>query len=299
MPWPIFISYARKDKTNAERFYDDISRDGIKPFIDLDGIPPGDFEDTIKSEISEAHRVVLLVSEASLARESYVEKELHWAKQFKKTIVPVWIKTVSKTLEEQAKAKSLGKLQWYFPCDDWQGEMTKLRRFLLASAAGDVCLRETFSNYGPDLKDWEPFQGWKLDDANAGEGPSQSLYARAQPNFMQLRTSEEFVASLRVQVPPAASLDYSRRLRLKSANMSSEASFRVFFRSSGKAEIDQKIAKGAWAEENEQNWQSSTVDLGKFGDQSGHLEFMVAAEDTMSVDTFAEAWIDDIVIRCG
>jgi hypothetical protein len=51
----VFISYTRKDFEIAQRFYHDVQKPGIKPWLDTRGIEPGsEWSKVIEQEISES-----------------------------------------------------------------------------------------------------------------------------------------------------------------------------------------------------------------------------------------------------
>jgi hypothetical protein len=76
----IFISYAREDKNDAERLYDDLHLKSKKAWIDTKCIIPGqDFDKTIRQAIRKSRYFLALHSTRSVSKKGYVQYELREA----------------------------------------------------------------------------------------------------------------------------------------------------------------------------------------------------------------------------
>ena len=88
----IFISYSREDKAIVLPFIDKINKEvGTQCWIDLDGIESGEqFENKIIQAIDSAQIVLFVLSDNSL-KSDWTKREVYYAEQKKKKIIPVVI----------------------------------------------------------------------------------------------------------------------------------------------------------------------------------------------------------------
>jgi len=76
----VFISYAKEDKSLAEKLYGDLQQDGVKPWLDsVDLVPGQPWERTIKKAISDSSYFIALLSSRSVGKKGYVQKEIRHA----------------------------------------------------------------------------------------------------------------------------------------------------------------------------------------------------------------------------
>lgn len=76
----VFISYARENLGEAMRLYADLQRAGIDPWIDREDLLPGQkWKFAITRAIRESKFFIALMSQASLTKQGYVQKELREA----------------------------------------------------------------------------------------------------------------------------------------------------------------------------------------------------------------------------
>jgi len=72
----VFISYAKEDRENAERYYDLFAREGASPWVDFKHLLPGhNWEAEIERAFSDANVVVLLLSKRSVTKRGFVQRE--------------------------------------------------------------------------------------------------------------------------------------------------------------------------------------------------------------------------------
>jgi hypothetical protein len=78
----IFVSYASEDQALASRLYSALQRSQFDPWLDRDGLQPGeDWNDSIEEHLRESHYVVVLETPALAAKyDSYVNKEISLAR---------------------------------------------------------------------------------------------------------------------------------------------------------------------------------------------------------------------------
>lgn len=80
----VFISYAREDKSTAERIYMDLRKNEISAWIDSKCLLPGEnWEKTIRKTIKQARFFLLLISKYSINKRGFVQKEIKEAIKIK------------------------------------------------------------------------------------------------------------------------------------------------------------------------------------------------------------------------
>ena len=74
----VFISYARKDERAARDLYDDLSEmPGVIPWMDKEDLLPGDdWKESIAKAMATSRLVVLLLSNHSVSKEGFVQREV-------------------------------------------------------------------------------------------------------------------------------------------------------------------------------------------------------------------------------
>lgn len=76
----VFISYAKEDARRALKLYARLKDDGFTPWIDTHNILPGyDWESLIESVISRCPIVLVCLSEKSISKQGYIQKEMRMA----------------------------------------------------------------------------------------------------------------------------------------------------------------------------------------------------------------------------
>jgi hypothetical protein len=87
----VFISYSRADLTFAMRLKNDLQKQGIQVWMDLEGIRPAtaDWEESIRTAIRSCC-VVLFVASPDARSSSNVRDELAIAGMYQRPIYPVW-----------------------------------------------------------------------------------------------------------------------------------------------------------------------------------------------------------------
>jgi len=73
----VFISYASDDRQTARKLYEDLKKAGVKPWMDVEDLLPGqNWERTITQAIKESRFVIALLSSNSVLKRGFVQKEL-------------------------------------------------------------------------------------------------------------------------------------------------------------------------------------------------------------------------------
>ena len=92
----IFISYAHNDfGPYASRFASDLRKNNISIWLDkIDLRPSIEWEEEIERGIEECDKVVFIMSERAVADKGYCRKEIAYAQQFDKPIIPIKIEEV-------------------------------------------------------------------------------------------------------------------------------------------------------------------------------------------------------------
>ncbi len=87
-----FLSHSKKDAAFARRIYRDLCAKGVRVWMDETALPPGDssWRKTIATAIRDSACVIVLFSPEANQSE-WVQKELDYAEQCQKVIIPVII----------------------------------------------------------------------------------------------------------------------------------------------------------------------------------------------------------------
>lgn len=117
----IAISYARVDDAFVRRLYDALVAADHEIWVDWEGIPPtAEFLREIESAIADADALLFVISPDSAASET-CEREVNWATEFGKRLVPV----VCRAAEPASLPEAVRKLNW-IPFDSFDTGMEEL-----------------------------------------------------------------------------------------------------------------------------------------------------------------------------
>lgn len=76
-PLRVFLCHSSGDKPSVREIYDRLKTDGFQPWLDDEDLLPGhDWDLEIDKAVSQAHVVLAFLSNASVSKEGYVQKEL-------------------------------------------------------------------------------------------------------------------------------------------------------------------------------------------------------------------------------
>jgi TIR domain len=125
----IFISYAREDQTVAEKLYDILdSFSGVKVWLDVRDLLPGaDWREDITKAIERSDAIILLLSDSSINKAGYVQREIRDAIERlslqppgERLIIPVRISPC------EPRHRVLAQLHWVDLFPAWQPGLSKL-----------------------------------------------------------------------------------------------------------------------------------------------------------------------------
>lgn len=73
----VFLSYASEDRETVRQLYDQLLADGFDPWLDVVKLLPGmRWNEEIEIAVEESHVVIVCLSNASVSKEGYVQKEI-------------------------------------------------------------------------------------------------------------------------------------------------------------------------------------------------------------------------------
>lgn len=112
----VFICYAREDMAIAKKLYKDLQRAGIKPWLDIEDLQPGQkWEVVIADVLKQSDFVLVLLSSYSLNKTGYFRKDLNNALKLMDMVPPDKSFLIPVRLEEcEPKEEELQQIQW---CD--------------------------------------------------------------------------------------------------------------------------------------------------------------------------------------
>jgi len=171
----VFISYAREDVATAERLYNDLKRLGADPWMDTEDLVAGEsWKSTIESAIKESSHFLVLISEHSVTKRGYVQKEVVQALQVLDEVPPNQIYVVPVRLDESKPTHArLNELHWV---DLFLRYDEGLER--IASSLG-IPKQET----GGTFAETSPPRTGRSDEMEGQEDVMQMIRSRAQRDF--------------------------------------------------------------------------------------------------------------------
>jgi hypothetical protein len=97
----IFISYAKDDRAFANRLYNKLKDVGFKPWLDIEDILPGEEWDfKIKQTLRQSDFLLICLSEKSITKRGYIQKEIRMAVDIAKEMPEGTIFLIPVRLEE-------------------------------------------------------------------------------------------------------------------------------------------------------------------------------------------------------
>lgn len=115
----VFISYAKEDYHFAEKLYDYLCENGFNPWLDKKNLLPGqqwDYE--IKRGLREANYVILILSENSVKKRGYVQREFKLALKYYEEKLEEDIYLIPIKINKCETPDSLSSFQWIEINDD-------------------------------------------------------------------------------------------------------------------------------------------------------------------------------------
>lgn len=109
----IFLSYAKEDEIKVKSFYKKLLRERLNPWIDLTDLSPGqDWDSVIVKAIRNARFVIVFLSNYSVNKRGYVQKEIAEALDLADRMPEDELFIIPVRLEECTVPSRLSKWQW-------------------------------------------------------------------------------------------------------------------------------------------------------------------------------------------
>jgi hypothetical protein len=123
-----FISYARADAAYAKRLYNDLLDSGVTPWIDTECIRPGEnWRAAIRRGIKECRYFLALLSQHSVARRGFVQKELRIALELLDEFPDTAVFIIPLRLDDcHPTAERLHDLHWLDMFPSWDDGLRRL-----------------------------------------------------------------------------------------------------------------------------------------------------------------------------
>lgn len=147
----IFISYAKEDFIYAERLYNYLEDNGFKPWIDKEGILPGqDWNFVIKKELREANYIILILSDISVQKRGYIQREFKTALDYVEEKLEDDIYLIPLKINNCVVPEKLSRFQWleYEPLENFELILRSLnlqREKYIEYENKQIAAKETFA----------------------------------------------------------------------------------------------------------------------------------------------------------
>lgn len=127
-----FISYAHEDRNVAMRIRDDLVRLGASPWIDIVDLRAGEeWQPAISAALRQSSHVLILLSEHSVTKRGYAQKEVRQAIEILDEFPPDSIFLIPVRLDQCKPAHSrLKTLHWVDLFDDYADGLRKIAKSL-------------------------------------------------------------------------------------------------------------------------------------------------------------------------
>jgi hypothetical protein len=128
----VFCSYVTPDLQKAKDIHSGLVNIGVEAWIDRENLLPGqDWKLEINKAIQESHVILILISQHSISREGYYQKEYKLALDIalekpEGTIYIIPIKLEECELPDKLKDRNIQWLDWYLP-DSWDRLIQSLK----------------------------------------------------------------------------------------------------------------------------------------------------------------------------
>lgn len=109
----VFISYAREDVEKVKRIRNRLAEAGMRPWLDIDQILPGEkWDKKIKEGLEQADFIILCLSNNSVSKRGYLQKEIRYALNAVEEMLDSDIYLVPIRLDACEVPRSLQDFQW-------------------------------------------------------------------------------------------------------------------------------------------------------------------------------------------
>ncbi|NLI71215.1 MAG: TIR domain-containing protein [Bacteroidales bacterium] len=147
----IFISYAKEDFAYAEKLYNYLEENDFKPWIDKKGILPGqNWDFVIKKALREANYIILLLSDTSVQKRGYVQREFKTALDYVEEKLEDDIYIIPLKINNCEIPEKLSRFQWieYEPLTSFELILRSLnlqREKYIEYERKQIAAKETFA----------------------------------------------------------------------------------------------------------------------------------------------------------
>jgi len=129
-PLKLFISHSRQDAVCAREIYDGLKAEGFDPWLDVESIPGGgEWKLLVAQAVRESHVVLVLLSQRSVTRDGFLQREIHMALEMWQEKAPGRIYLLPVRLDDCRKHERLAHLNWIdlFGNGGWARLVSQLR----------------------------------------------------------------------------------------------------------------------------------------------------------------------------
>lgn len=172
----IFISYAREDYPTAKRLFDALrSMPDIEPWLDKESLLPGvDWKEEILRAIDQSHFVILLLSNHSIEKDGFVQREVNEALERFHRVPPGRIFLIPVRVTNcEPKHRKLRDLNWVDLFEDYEKGVQDIVRALTANKPTTT----SFDDYISSLTDVNPKAAPIIQSHPRGKEILRSMYS--------------------------------------------------------------------------------------------------------------------------
>jgi hypothetical protein len=109
----IFLCHASEDKQKVREVYRRLKVEGFQPWLDEEDILPGqEWDRAIRKALRDADFILIFLSQNSVAKRGYVQREFKFALDVLEEIPEGEIRTIPVRLDDCAIPEQFKKLQW-------------------------------------------------------------------------------------------------------------------------------------------------------------------------------------------
>ncbi|MEM8930613.1 MAG: ClpXP protease specificity-enhancing factor SspB [Acidobacteriota bacterium] len=151
----VFISYARENAEIALKIYRDLRRRGISAWIDTEDLLPGQrWAEIIEQQLRGCSHVLVLISNASVNKRGYVQKEVHLALETLLELPPEQTYLIPARLDDVTPVhRRLLDLHWVDLFPDYEAGFSKILRSIQVSDRTGPEIESTDSAPPPQSRD--------------------------------------------------------------------------------------------------------------------------------------------------
>lgn len=182
----IFISYAREDYPTAKRLFDTLrSMPDLEPWLDKESLLPGvDWKEAILRAIDQSHFVILLLSNHSIAKDGFFQREVNEALERFQRLPPGRIFLIpARVTNCEPRHRRLRDLNWVDLFEDYEKGVQDIVRALTANKP----ITTSFDEYISSMRELNPKAVPIIESHPKGREILRSMYSlRSNKMFPRL-----------------------------------------------------------------------------------------------------------------